>query len=534
MELEEGLTTKSRDYWDACREIARILASEEHVDRQTVHRVKLSVSSRFRLAKVPSNSDILTSTPENLRDKLRGILMVKPSRSLSGVIVVAAMTMPMPCPHGRCFYCPGGPSKNTPQSYTGLEPAAMRAIQNDYDAFRQVSQRIKQLEASGHAVQKAELIIMGGTFPAAPMEYQRNFVKGCFDALNGVHSRSLEEAHRLNESSRIRCVGLTVETRPDYCMEEHVDVMLSLGVTRVEIGVQTLRDDVLRAVNRGHGVKEVIHAFRVAKDAGLKVVAHMMPGLPGLGFEESIEDFEVLYFDERFRPDMIKIYPTLVVEGTGLYESWVRGEYRPLEDDEAAQLVARILEFTPPWIRVMRVQRDIPAYAIAAGVRKSNLRELAHRILKSKGARCRCIRCREVGFTKAKVNPEDVKFVMRRYIASEGVEYFLSFEDVKNDVLLAYLRIREPSTKAHRPEIKETCSMIIRELKVLGRALPLKARSSESWQHRGLGTKLMIEAERLAREQGARKILVTSAVGVREYYRRLGYLFDGTYMIKNL
>ncbi|MEM2100620.1 MAG: tRNA uridine(34) 5-carboxymethylaminomethyl modification radical SAM/GNAT enzyme Elp3, partial [Thermoproteota archaeon] len=310
--------------------------------------------------------------------------------------------------------------------------------------------------------------------------------------------------------------------------------MLSMGVTRVEIGVQTLRDEILRSVSRGHSVEDTIRAFKVARDAGLKIVAHMMPGLPGLSFEESVEDFRILYFDERFRPDMIKIYPTLVVEGTGLYEAWVKGEYRPLGDEEAAQLVARVLEFTPPWVRVMRVQRDIPAYAIAAGVKKSNLRELAHRVLESKGARCRCIRCREAGFAKAKANPENVELVVRRYEASEGVEYFLSFEDVENDVLLAYLRLRKPSANAHRSEIKEACSMIVRELKALGRALPLKARSGESWQHRGLGARLMAEAEELARKQGARKILVTSAVGVREYYRRLGYFFDGTYMAKNL
>ncbi|MEM2940533.1 MAG: tRNA uridine(34) 5-carboxymethylaminomethyl modification radical SAM/GNAT enzyme Elp3 [Thermoproteota archaeon] len=527
-------TVKTEDYWAACREIARTLVSEKQVDRRMVHRVKLNVSSSFRLTQVPSNSDILASAPDGLRDRLRSILMVKPSRSSSGVVVIAAMTLPMPCPHGGCFYCPGGPSKNTPQSYTGLEPAAMRAIQNDYDAFKQVSQRIRQLEAGGHAVQKAELIIMGGTFPAAPLEYQKSFVKGCFDALNNSVSSSLEEAHRINESSRIRCVGLTVETRPDYCREQHVDVMLSMGVTRVEIGVQTLRDEILRSVSRGHSVKDTVHAFKVARDAGLKIVAHMMPGLPGLSFEESVEDFRILYFDERFRPDMIKVYPTLVVEGTGLYEAWVRGEYRPLGDEEAAQLVARVLEFTPPWVRVMRVQRDIPAYAIAAGVKKSNLRELAHRVLESKGVRCRCIRCREAGFVKTKVNPRNIELVVRRYVASEGVEIFLSFEDVENDVLLAYLRLREPSGKAHRPEVKEACSMIVRELKALGRALPLKARSSESWQHKGLGARLMAEAEELAREQGARKMLVTSAVGVREYYRRLGYFFDGTYMVKNL
>ncbi|MEM2584595.1 MAG: tRNA uridine(34) 5-carboxymethylaminomethyl modification radical SAM/GNAT enzyme Elp3 [Thermoproteota archaeon] len=532
MRLSEEV--KVEDYWTACREIARILASEKNVDSKVVHRVKLTVSSRFGLPTVPSNSDVLASAPKELREKLRSILTVKPARSLSGVVVIAAMAMPMPCPHGRCLYCPGGPSVSTPQSYTGLEPAAMRAIRNNYDPFKQVSERIRQLEATGHFVQKAELIIMGGTFPAAPLDYQRAFVKGCFDALNSFISKSLEEAHRLNESSDIRCVGLTVETRPDYCREKHVDNMLSMGVTRVEIGVQTLRDDVLEKVERGHRVEDTVKAFRIAKDAGLKIVAHMMPGLPGMSVEDSLEDFRKLYFDVKFRPDMIKIYPTLVVEGTKLYEAWKKGGYKPLEDEEAAGLVAKILEITPPWVRVMRVQRDIPAHAIAAGVKKSNLRELAHNILESWGLKCRCVRCREAGFSKVKVDPRNVELVVRKYEASGGIEYFLSFEDLENDVLLAYLRLRKPSPRAHRKEVNEAPSMIVRELKALGRAIPLGARWSDSWQHRGLGTRLMEEAENIAAENGARKMLVISAVGVREYYRRLGYSFDGTYMVKNL
>ncbi|MEM3712393.1 MAG: tRNA uridine(34) 5-carboxymethylaminomethyl modification radical SAM/GNAT enzyme Elp3 [Thermoproteota archaeon] len=530
--MEENV--KARDYWDACREIVRILSSENNIDRQMLHRVKLRVSSKFKLATVPSNADILATAGEDLRDKLANVLRVKPSRSLSGVVVIAAMTMPMPCPHGRCSYCPGGPPKNTPQSYTGLEPAAMRGIRNNYDPFKQVSERIRQLEAGGHVVQKAELIIMGGTFPAASLDHQKSFVKGCFDALNGFVSQSLEESHRVNESSRIRCVGLTVETRPDYCREEHVDNMLSMGVTRVEIGVQTLRDDVLERVERGHRVEDTINAFRIAKDAGLKIVAHMMPGLPGMSIEDSLEDFRKLYFDERFKPDMIKIYPTLVVEGTKLYEAWRRGDYKPLEDKEAAELVARILVITPPWVRVMRVQRDIPAHAIAAGVKKSNLRELAHNILESWGLKCKCVRCREAGFSKARVDPQNVELVVRKYEASAGIDYFLSFEDLENDVLLAYLRLRKPSPRAHRREVNEAPSMIVRELKALGRAIPLGARWAESWQHRGLGARLMEEAEKIAVENGAKKILVISAVGVREYYRRLGYFFDGTYMVKNL
>lgn len=459
--------------------------------------------------------------------------MRKPIRSASGVVVTAVMCSGFRCPHGRCTYCPR--FSGVPSSYTGFEPSSMRAIQNVMDPFLQVSDRLSQLEKGGHPTEKVELIIQGGTFPALDRDRQEWFVKGCLDGIHDVCSPDLGECFRIAEETRRRCVGLTVETRPDYCKEVDIDFMLHLGVTRVEVGVQSLFEEVLLGVNRGHDVDDVMECFRIAKDSGLKIVAHMMPGLPGVGPHRELEAFKLLFEDERFKPDMLKIYPTLVVKGTGLYDVWLRGDYVPLDADAAARLVADVKGIVPPWVRIMRVQRDIPANLIVAGVRKSNLRELAWDVLRQEGTRCRCIRCREVGLRRGTDGPYDLKLTSTKYRASEGEEMFLSYEDVSKDVLFAYLRLRSPSPKAHRPEIANERACIVRELRSLGASLPLGTRDKSSWQHRGLGKALMSEAERIAEEvYDARKLIVTAAVGTRRYYRNLGFSSDGPYMSKRL
>ncbi|MEM3462488.1 MAG: tRNA uridine(34) 5-carboxymethylaminomethyl modification radical SAM/GNAT enzyme Elp3, partial [Candidatus Bathyarchaeia archaeon] len=291
----------------------------------SIQEVKLRVSKELGLARVPRNSDILRLAPPGFRDAIADRLVLKRMRSLSGVNVVAVMSKPWPCPHGRCAYCPSVPG--VPMSYTGREPSSMRGLQSGFDPFEQVRKRIEQLERIGHRVGKVELIIQGGTFPAMPRDYQERFVKDCLDAIIGSKSGSLEEAKARAETAPIRNVGLTVETRPDWAREEDVDWMLHLGVTRVELGIQTLFDDIYELVGRGHRVEDVVEAMRILKDSGMKVVAHMMPGLPGSSFERDLEAFRMLFDDPRFRPDMLKIYPTLVLEGTELYERWRRGEY---------------------------------------------------------------------------------------------------------------------------------------------------------------------------------------------------------------
>jgi elongator complex protein 3 len=414
----------------------------------------------------------------------------------------------------------------------------MRGSQNAYDAYKQVRHRIEQYESIGHSVDKVELIIMGGTFPSTPQSYQEEFVKGCLDAINGQSSSTIDEAKRFAESSRIRNVGVTVETRPDWAKEKDVNQMLSLGVTRVEIGVQNVYDDIYELVNRGHTVKDVVDATRVLKDSGLKVVYHMMPGLPGSNFERDIEGFKTVFSDPGFKPDMLKIYPCLVIEGTMLHDWWKQGKYEPYTTDETVELLSETKKFVPEWVRIMRVQRDIPAYLIEGGVKKSNLRELVQGKLKEEGRRCRCIRCREVGhrWLKDKVVPDygQVEMLVKTYEASGGTEHFISLEDQTNDVLIGYLRLRFPSDKPHRPEIRGKEASIVRELRVCGPVVPVGKHIKGAQQHRGYGKRLLEKAEQFSREYGYKKIVVTSALGTKRYYKRLNYRYDGAYVSKKL
>jgi elongator complex protein 3 len=521
------------------REIIENLMHLPNPSKDDVSQVKTKIAQKYGLIQVPKNSEIIRFLKPNEREKILKVLRRKPVRTASGVTVVAVMTKPWPCPQGQpCAYCPGGPSKGVPQSYTGLEPAAMRGSQNDYDAYNQVKHRIEQYKSIGHSVDKIELIIMGGTFPSAPQGYQEEFIKRCLDAINSVSSNSIEEAKKLAETGQIRNVGITVETRPDWAKERHVDQMLSMGVTRVEVGVQNVYDDIYELVNRGHNVKDVIDATRILKDSGLKVVYHMMPGLPGSNFERDLEGFKQIFSDANFKPDMLKIYPCLVIEGTKLHEWWKQGKYEPYTTEEAVKLISEVKKTVPEWVRIMRVQRDIPAYLIEKGVDKSNLRELVLNRLKEENRRCKCIRCREAGhrWLKDNVVPdyEQVEVFVKTYEASEGTEHFISVEDPMNDVLIGYLRLRFPSNMTHRPEISAKEASIIRELRVCGPVVPVGKHFKEAYQHKGCGKLLLEKAEEISKKHGRSKIVVTSALGTKRYYRRLGYQYDGPYMSKSL
>jgi elongator complex protein 3 len=312
-----------------------------------------------------------------------------------------------------------------------------------------------------------------------------------------------------------------------------------MGVTRVELGVQNIYDDIYELVNREHTVQNVINATRILKDSGLKVAYHMMPGLPGSNFQRDLKAFKTIFTDANFKPDMIKIYPCLVIKGTKVYDRWKRGEYKPYTTEEAVDLIVEIKKFVPPWVRIMRVQRDIPAYLIEAGVSSGNLRELVQKRMMEQNLRCRCIRCREVGHRwlkdKIKPNPENVKLTRIHEEASEGEEIFIAAEDQMNDVLLGYLRLRIPSKEAHRPEISHQPCSIVRELHVYGPLVPVGRHVKRAWQHKGYGNTLLSEAERISKEDyDLEKILVTSALGTKQYYKRFGYSYDGPYMSKRL
>jgi len=516
-------------------ELALQIVGLRTTDPDSVNRVKLEFCRKHGLDWMPKNSDLLRALPRDLRERYATSFRLKKVRSISGVNVIGVMSSPRGCPHGRCVFCPM--EKGFPMSYTSGEPAAMRGRQFGYDPFKQISSRLHQLRAIGHEPSKVELVIQGGTFLAAPRNYQEDFVKQCFDALNQEESATLAEAKRLAETAGVRNVGLTIETKPDWCKQPHVDWMLDFGATRVEIGVQVIDDYVYKLTNRGHTIQDVIEAFQVARDAGFKIVAHMMPGLPGSDFEKDLESFRLLFSDPRFSPDMLKIYPCLVMEGTELYGWWKRGLYEPYDTEKAVELVARVKETIPPWVRIMRVHREFPVQLIIAGVKNGNLRELALKRLGERGKRCRCIRCREIGHRTLKekidVNPADVHLMSREYYAGGGEEFFISFEDRMRDILVGYVRLRLPSSSAHRPEV-DSSTAIIRELHVYGPEVPVGRRYTDAWQHSGYGRKLLAEAEQRARLTGARKVLIISAIGTKAYYRRCGYDYIGPYMGKAL
>jgi elongator complex protein 3 len=415
----------------------------------------------------------------------------------------------------------------------------MRGSQNNFDAYLQVQSRIEQLTAIGHKVDKIELIVMGGTFPATPVEYQTRFIQRALDAITGKNSASLEEAKANAEVSRTRNVGITVETRPDWCKQPHIDGMLGMGVTRIELGVQNPNDEIYQKVGRTHTVADVAEATQTAKDSGLKIVYHMMPGMPGSNPEKDVASFREIFADARFKPDMIKIYPCLAIAGTKAYQWLQEGTYKPYSTEEAAEVIAEVKKFIPKWVRVMRVQRDIPARLILDGVKKSNLRQIVTEKLKAEGVKCQCIRCREVGHRMEAdhVKPDlaNIQIITDQYEAAGGMEYFISAEDPINNVLLGYLRLRVPSPKAHRPEIVEVPSAIVRELHVYGPLVPVGGHVDEAWQHKGYGVKLLEEAERIAKEEeDLKKLLVISALGTKRYYMRFGFRHDGPYVSKRL
>uniref|UniRef100_A0A1E1XB22 Elongator complex protein 3 n=1 Tax=Amblyomma aureolatum TaxID=187763 RepID=A0A1E1XB22_9ACAR len=524
--------------------IKELLAAQKEQKDVNLNSVKCQISSKYGLSSQPKIVDIIAAMPPEYKKVLLPKLKAKPVRTASGIAVVAVMCKPHRCPHinmtgNICVYCPGGPDSDfeySTQSYTGYEPTSMRAIRARYDPFLQTRHRVEQLQQLGHSVDKVEFIVMGGTFMCLPEEYRDRFIRSLHDALSGHSSSSVAEAVRYSERSRTKCIGITIETRPDYCLKRHLGDMLQYGCTRLEIGVQSVHEDVARDTNRGHTVRAVCESFQLAKDAGFKVVAHMMPNLPNVDWERDLDQFVELFENPAFRMDGLKIYPTLVMRGTGLYELWKTGRYRSYPPGFLVDLIARILALVPPWTRIYRVQRDIPMPLVTSGVEHGNLRELALARMKDFGTRCRDVRTREVGIQEIhhRVQPDQVELVRRDYVANGGWETFLSYEDPRQDILVGLLRLRQCSADTFRPELLSGCS-IVRELHVYGSVVPVSARDPTKFQHQGFGTLLMEEAERIARdEHGSHKLAVISGVGTRNYYRKLGYELDGPYMSKVL
>ena len=456
----------------------------------------------------------------------------KSTRTISGVTPVAVMTMPMPCP-GRCVYCPT--FSNMPQSYTPESPAVLRGIECAFDAVKQIRVRLDSMADMGHPTDKIELIIMGGTFLSTPVDYQYQFIKDCYDALNGIASASLVEAKQINEKAACRCVGLCVETRPDFCGEEEVKRMLEFGATRVEMGVQTLDDEIYKLVHRGHSVEDVVKATALLKKYGFKVHYHWMPGLPSSTPEHDLALSRQMFEDPRFRPDGLKIYPTMVVAGTELEKWFLDGRYTPYDNSTLLDLVAEIKAIVPKYVRISRVLRDIPVKFITAGY-KDSLRGPVKKRMQDKGLECHCVRCREYGHRAAGGWKMGEPVLQRMdYPASGGTEIFLSFEDEK-ETLFGLLRLRIQAESIPVSGLENTTpAAVIRELHVYGPEVPLKNQSPDSAQHKGLGKALLKEAERIVREEfNAPQMLILSGVGAREYYRtEFGYRSAGDYMVKS-
>jgi elongator complex protein 3 len=516
------------------KEIVLALINEGATNRADFRRVVASVYRNHNTKgyhaniKLREEYDKMVQAGEIDRNEgLEKLLITKRLRSASGVSVITVLTKPYECP-GKCIYCPD--EKNVPKSYLSNEPAVMRAILADYDPLRQVETRLKSLQKQGHPVDKVELIVIGGTFSYLPRDYQESFIKSCFDALNNSKSDNLLDAQQKNEKAKARCVGLTLETRPDYINAKEVEWFRYLGATRVELGVQSVFDDVLAANCRGHKVAETISATKLLKDAGFKICYHLMPNLYKSDLKRDLEMFETVFEHEGFKPDYIKIYPTMVTEGTALFDLWQKGEYKSYSDDELVELICSVKETVPYWIRIMRTIRDIPGTEIISGSKTSNLRQVVLEKLKSEGKTCRCIRCREVGLINEPRNKEQgVELFVDEYQASGGIEYFLSYESSDRKTLYSLLRLRLTSGQV-LGEIKGAA--LIREVHTYGQEVEVGG--SSQIQHTGYGKALLVKAEKIAKENGYKKIAVIAGIGAREYYRKFGYEIEGTYLIKTL
>jgi elongator complex protein 3 len=440
----------------------------------------------------------------------------KPTKTISGITPVAVMLPPRACKHGTCIYCP---TLNVPQSYTPKSPVVMRAFEVGYDSYKQVKARMKAFQAMHHPTEKIELIIMGGTFLQYPKKFQYEFIKKCYDALNGKTSKTLEEAEKLNERAKHRCVALCVETRPDECVQ-YIKRMREFGVTRVELGVQVPDDTIYRKIKRGHKVEDVVYATKKLKDAGFKVGYHIMPGLPGSNMKKDLSLFKKLFSDERFKPDQLKIYPCQIIKGSELEKQYWKKKYSPYTKEQIEKLLLAMMKLIPRYCRVMRIMREIPPEYLVAGTTKIDLRKDVEEKLRKDKNDIKEIRFREVGFNKEFIRDFEIKIT--KYSASKGKEYFIELVN-KEDILFGLLRLRIVKDRA-----------FVRELHVYGQALKLHEKNLGASQHLGFGKILMETAEKISKQEKVSNILVISGVGVRQYYKKLGYRLEDTYMIKKL
>lgn len=517
--------------------------------------------------------------PKN--DRLLHALKMKPIRTQSGVTPVTVLTKPFPCP-GRCIFCPN--DVRMPKSYIASEPGAQRAERNAFDPYLQTYNRLLAFYHLGHSVDKVELLILGGTWSSYPESYQIWFLKRCFDALNDFPHRDqrkyirtknifanssntpslknatyneiimriaqgdlknifpdeekarweeLFEAQKMNERAYCRNVGLVLETRPDCITEEEVIKLRRFGCTKVQIGIQSVRDNILRLNKRGHTQKETTKAIALLRLAGFKIHAHWMPQLYGATVESDITDYQKLW-QPPYSPDELKIYPTSIIQNTELYKLYKEGKYQPYTDEKLLHLLTTIIPQTPRYVRLSRIVRDIPSTEIVAGNKTPNLRQIAEAEIKKQGKKLQDIRGREI--KDQCVSLEDLEEEIISYPTTVSTEYFLSFKTKKTDKIAAFLRLSLPhiqKSKNHFIEELRGCAHI-REVHVYGEAVGIGRRESGRAQHLGLGTRLIHMAENISKREKYKKLAVISAIGTREYYKKRGFINGNLYLIKNL
>ena len=528
-------------------------------NRDDLEAIKRVACKKYGL-KAILNSDILQEYRQSLSQSgirlplLEAILRKRSVRTLSGIAPVAILTKSYPCP-GHCAYCPH--EKDVPTSYLSNEPAVMRAIRCDYDPYRQVVSRLRSLENNGHEPTKIEIIVIGGTWSYLPTSYKYWYILSCFRAANDyellskkllkmsegegaaedfkhnfLHQNSpyrknlskeflqktLETEQKKNETAKYKIIGLTLETRPDYINEAELIEMRELGCTRVEIGVQAVDDEILKLNKRGHGVKEIAAATKALKQYGFKITYHLMPALPGATPAKDFILFKRLFTDERFQPDQIKFYPTVVTKGSLLYRWYKQGKYKPYSDRVLQELIVKCKNFVPTYVRIIRLVRDIPGESIIAGNKITNLRQ----IMKDRGVKCSCIRCRE---SREQKLITDYKKSVVEYLSAGGKEYFISANSLDGKILYGFCRLRLDSASP-------VAAALVRELHVYGELVSVGG--LKKTQHRGLGRELLGEAEKIAKQNAANQIAIISGVGARGYYRKLGYRLFNSYMVKKL
>ena len=505
-----------------------------NVKRKMAKKYKIACPSNIKLLKIYHN--LLENKRIKKSESLENLLRKAKVRSLSGVVVVSVLTKAYPCP-GKCIYCPI--EEGIPKSYLSGEPAVERAKRFKFDPYRQFQGRIEMLKNQGHPTDKIELRIIGGSWSFYPQKYKIWFLTNCFAAANrkkrvlkkGVNWQILEKQQKINEKAKQRIVGISIETRPDLINKREILNLRKMGVTMVELGIQTTFDDILKKCKRGHGVKETTAATKLLKDTGFKILYQVMPNLPGSDLKKDLECFEKIFNDQNYKPDWLEIYPCLVCKGSELYQIWKKGEYKPYSEKELVELLIKVKEKLPYWVRIARLFRDIPSQKIKAGCKISNLREVIQKKMKRRKRVCYCIRCREI---RRGYKPGEKVYLFRQdYKASDGREIFLSYENKKRNKLYSFLRLRVPSGRQHFISALREASLI-REIQTFGQLVPI-SEIKIAPQHKGFGKKLIKIAEKITKEEfGLKKIAVISGVGVRDYWRKLGYKLKDSYMIKKM